>query len=134
MLADLYNEVEQLGDSARTYYKSLEELTKIPQNQVGKFSNYLVITLNMLGLTYINREQLQEGMGCLLQSNKVYEQFQLSPGKDICHYRHFPAKGRDFRFLYEGGVDHEQMEDAHTLTLFYLAQAYTKQGFKEKAA
>jgi len=36
--------------------------------------------------------------------------------------------------MYEGGFDHEQIEDSYTLTLFYLAQAYTKMNFKTKAA
>ena len=48
------------------------------------------------------------------------------PGEDVYHNRSFPAKGRRFRYLYEGGVDHEQMEDSYTLTFFYMAQAYTK--------
>ncbi len=39
-----------------------------------------------------------------------------------------------FKCLYEGGHDHEQIEDTYTLTLFYLAQAYTKLGLKDKAA
>lgn len=36
--------------------------------------------------------------------------------------------------MYEGGHDHEQIEDTYTLTLFYLAQAYTKLELKDKAA
>ena len=50
------------------------------------------------------------------------------------HNRFFESKGRAFRFFYEGGIDHEQLEENYTLTLFYLAQAYTKQEFKDKAA
>lgn len=50
------------------------------------------------------------------------------------HNRAFESKGRPFRFLYEGGSDYEQIEDAYTLTLFYLAQAYTKIDLKDKAA
>ena len=56
------------------------------------------------------------------------------PGKDVYHNRAFDPKGRSFRYMYEGGSDHEQIEDSYTLTLFYLAQSYTKIGLKEKAA
>ena len=54
--------------------------------------------------------------------------------EDVYHNRSFEPKGRTFKYLYEGGIDHEQLEDSYTLTLFYLAQAYTKLDFKEKAA
>lgn len=50
------------------------------------------------------------------------------------HNRSFEPRGRSFRFFYEGGNDHEQIEDSYTLTEFYLAQAYTKMGLKDKAA
>ena len=39
-----------------------------------------------------------------------------------------------FKCFYEGGFSQEDMEDHFTLTLFYLAQTYTKLGFKQKAA
>jgi KIF-binding protein len=60
--------------------------------------------------------------------------FKNVPGDDVYHNRAFEPKGRQFRFLYEGGSDHEAIEDAYTLTLFYLAQAYTKMELREQAA
>lgn len=50
------------------------------------------------------------------------------------HNRHKPKHGKIFQYYYEGGIDSEAMEDSFTLTEFYLAQAYTKLGFKDKAA
>jgi len=49
------------------------------------------------------------------------------------HNRYDPKKGC-FRCYYQGGINLEEAEDSHTLTLFYLAQAYTKLGAKDKAA
>jgi hypothetical protein len=36
-------------------------------------------------------------------------------------------------YYYEGGFDEKELESSYTLTHFYLAQAYTKLGFKDKA-
>lgn len=52
----------------------------------------------------------------------------------IYHNRSYPVKGRTFRCFYEGGIDWEQFDDSFTLTLFYLAQAYTKINLKDHAA
>ena len=73
-------------------------------------------------------------MGCLGKSQQIYESFRDLPGDNVYHNRSFESKGRTFQFLYEGGIDYEQIEDTYTLTLFYLAQAYTKVGLKDKAA
>lgn len=50
------------------------------------------------------------------------------------HNRSYKSNGRQFNFYYQGGNDFEQIEENHTLTLFYLAQAYTKINLKHKAA
>lgn len=39
-----------------------------------------------------------------------------------------------FRFFYQGGLNIEKTEEQYTLTCFYLAQAKTKEGKKDKAA
>ena len=74
------------------------------------------------------------GLGCLAKAEEVYHAFKEVPGEDVYHNRAFEEKGRKFRFLYQGGNDHENIEDSYTLTLFYLAQAYTKIDLKERAA
>jgi len=72
-------------------------------------------------------------MGCLIKAEEVYKTFKEIPGPNCYHNRSFEPNGRTFRLLYEGGIDHEQLEDSFTLTLFYLAQAYTKMGLKDLA-
>lgn len=54
--------------------------------------------------------------------------------EDCYHNRSDEAKGRKFQCYYMGGLNMEEVEASHTLTLFYLAQSYTKLGLKEKAA
>ena len=88
----------------------------------------------MLGLSLINREDNESGLGCLCKSYEVYESFRENPGNDFYHNRSYKSGGRHFHFYYEGGNDYDQVEENHTLTLFYLAQAYTKIGLKDKAA
>ena len=91
-----------------------------------RFANYLIVIYNMMGLSLTNREDVEQGLGCLVKACQVYEAWKEVPGEDVYHTRSFAAHGRKFRYLWEGGVDHEQIEDAYTLTLFYMAQAYTK--------
>lgn len=88
----------------------------------------------MLGLTYLNRENNEEGVSLLGKASLVYEAFNDIKGGGFYHNRNKPIAGKEFRYYYEGGLDSERMEDSFTLTQFYLAQAYTKLGFKDKAA
>lgn len=93
-----------------------------------------MVAFNMLGLSYINREDLEGGFGCLCRAYEVYQACRQHPGENTYHNRSYKCNGRSFNFYYEGGNDFEQIEENHTLTLFYLAQAYTKIGLKHKAA
>ena len=63
----------------------------------------------MLGLNYINREELSEGMGCLGKAYDLYESFKETKVPNVYHNRSYDAKGRSFKCYYEGGIDHEQM-------------------------
>ena len=40
---------------------------------------------------------------------------------------------QNFAFFISGGLDKVKLEKNYTLTLFYMAQVYTKQGQNEKA-
>lgn len=135
-LAELYSEVDQLSDSVRSYEAALVSLSRLPKGQLPLFGNYLLVLFNMLGLTYINREDSQQGIGCLAKAMNIYEQLKgsLAHGPDFYHSRADKPNGRTFRYFYQGGINKGEFEDSHTLTLFYLAQAYTKLGLKDKAA
>lgn len=134
VLGEIYNEVEQTSDSVRSYEAALLSMQKLPSAQTWKYYHYLIVIYNNLGLSNLNRDENETGLGCLARAEQVYQAFKEVPGEDVYHNRSYEAKGRTFHLLYEGGIDHEQIEDSYTLTLFYLAQAYTKIGLKDKAA
>lgn len=88
----------------------------------------------MLGLSYLNRDLNEDGVSILGKSTLVYEAYKDIKQESCYHNRTHSPNGRRFRFYYEGGFDEKEMENSYTLTQFYLAQAYTKLGFKDKAA
>lgn len=50
------------------------------------------------------------------------------------HNRTRAEENATFAYYFEGGINCKEIEASHTLTLFYLAQAYAKLGFKDKSA
>jgi hypothetical protein len=118
----------------KSYTKALLELSKLSSKEIPKFYQYFIICYNMLGLSLINREDLDGGIGCLCKAYEVYQACREWPGVNTCHNRSYQSNGRQFSFYYQGGNDFEQVEESHTLTLFYLAQSYTKINLKHKAA
>ena len=88
----------------------------------------------MLGLSYLNRDQNEEGLGCFAKAMDLYQLILKGNYKSVYHNRSDEPRGRTFHYYYQGGVNHEELENSHTLTLFYLAQAYTKFDLKDKAA
>lgn len=47
-------------------------MSHLQEAETGKFANSLVVLYNMLGLSYVNREQTSEGIGCLAKAMSVY--------------------------------------------------------------
>jgi hypothetical protein len=56
ILGELYNDVEQLSDSLKSYQLALESLTHLPTQETQAFYQYLIVVYNMLGLSHVNRE------------------------------------------------------------------------------
>jgi tetratricopeptide (TPR) repeat protein len=134
ILGGIYSDVEQLSDSLSSYEQALAGVAELKAEEVPKFGNTLIVLYNMLGFSYINREHIAEGVGCLAKAMEIYECTLGQQGPDVYNSRAEEPRGRHFRCYYEGGVSREELEDSHTLTLFYLAQSYTKLGLKHKAA
>jgi len=63
----------------------------------------------MIGLSFINREELEDGLGCLCKSVDIYESITEKPGFNCYHNRSYPNNKRTFRFYYQGGHDFEQI-------------------------
>lgn len=127
--------MDQTNDSVKSYQAALESFSQLPkETPLHNFYNSLINIYNMLGLTYLNRETNEEGVSLLGKASLVYEAYTDIKGVAVYHNRNKPVPGKEFRYYYEGGLDSERMEESFTLTQFYLAQAYTKLGFKDKAA
>lgn len=106
IMGELYNDVEQTSDSVRSYHVALQELSNVNPLETWKFYQYLIVIYNNLGLSYLNRDENEMGLGCLAKAEEVYNAFREVPGDDFYHNRAFEANGRQFRFLFEGGIDH----------------------------
>lgn len=89
----------------------------------------------MLAISYVNRDLNEEGLGCLARAMEIYGVAKEQSGQDdVYHNRADSPRGRQFRSYYQGGTNQEELYNSNTLTLFYLAQTYTKLGLKDKAA
>ena len=106
VLGEIYNDVEQTNDSVKSYQAALEEFSSLKQEDTHKFYQYLIVIYNNLGLSYLNRDENELGLGCLAKSCQIYESFKDAPGENVYHNRSFEPNGRPFRFFYEGGNDH----------------------------
>jgi hypothetical protein len=81
-------------------------LVKLPSLETSKYYLYLILTYNNLGLSYLNRDENDLGLGCLLKAVDIYEAFREIPGEDVYHNRSYESKGRPFKFYYQGGNDY----------------------------
>lgn len=70
----------------------------------------------------------------LAKAIAIYEGFKDLESDNVYHNRTQPQENATFAYYYEGGINLREIEGSHTLTLFYLAQAYAKLGFKDKSA
>lgn len=72
ILGEIYNEVEQLSDSVRSYEAALESLSMLSPLESFQYCQYFLVVNNMLGLSYINRDQNEEGLGCFGKAMTIY--------------------------------------------------------------
>jgi hypothetical protein len=88
-LGELFNDVEQLSDSLRSYQQALASLTQLSTQETHKFYHYLIVIYNMLGLSHVNREDNEQGLGCLAKASQVYNAYRQTPGENCYHNRSF---------------------------------------------
>lgn len=70
----------------------------------------------------------------LAKAISIYEGFKDLECDNVYHNRTKQEANANFAYYFEGGIKLKDIEASHTLTLFYLAQAYAKLGFKDKSA
>lgn len=56
LLGEIYNDVEQINDSVKSYQAALEEIIKLPSAEASKYYQYILFVYNNLGLSYLNRD------------------------------------------------------------------------------
>lgn len=135
-------ETEETSEGESLLVKALGGFSQLSEAKMGAFLNVLQDIYNNLGFLLINREEMERGMGCLGKSEELYESI-----KDIAelncynhrlwlkeHQKNNGSSKLRFSPYWKMGINQSRTEAYYTLTLFYLAQAYTKLGMKEKAA
>jgi hypothetical protein len=72
-LGELYNDVDQLSDSIRSYQASLELFSQLDKDTaVENYYNTIITVYNMLGLSYLNRDANEDGVSLLGKATIVY--------------------------------------------------------------
>jgi len=71
-LGEIYNDVEQIHDSVNSYRASLNSLMALSPLETNKYALYLMLVYNNLGLSYINRDENDQGLGCIVKAEQVY--------------------------------------------------------------
>ena len=56
ILGELFNDVEQISDSVKSYECALEGISRLPPTEAWKYYQYLIVIYNNLGLSHLNRD------------------------------------------------------------------------------
>lgn len=133
-------ETEENTEADKYFNKTLELLNTVEEQSNAKFGNVLQDIYNNLGYLALNRDENEKGMSLLAKSEELYLGIIKIPNltkevtynsKDLASKKENEVKFCNF---WEPQVSVKRSENLYTLTLFFLAQAYTKLGEKEKAA
>lgn len=128
-------ETEEITESEKHYTKCLELLLSLPLPIRAKYVNTFQDVLNALGILRCNRGENDAGMAYFEKASGLYEAIKTIHKGDFSHnFKDYMKGSAEFRFIIEGGVNPRKAEQNYTLTLFYMAQAYSKLGNKHKSA
>ena len=146
MLSVNYTETEENSQGEHLLKESLKQFTSLKGETVKNFFIYLIEGFNNLGFFHVNRDDNELGISILLKAERLYQLISKHPNQfnfAVNNTREFisdknrpqgaPISGA-FRYYYQGGINRSKLEKLHTLTLFYLAQSFTKLNLKDKAA
>lgn len=128
-------ETEEISESEKHYTRCLDLLISLPDNIISKYVNTFQDVLNALDILRSNRGENDAGMTYLTKASALYEAIKEVHKGDFSHVLQDYLTGFDnFHFIIEGGVNPRKAEQNYTLTLFYMAQAYSKLGNKHQSA
>ncbi|CDW81364.1 kif1-binding protein homolog [Stylonychia lemnae] len=145
---------EEYSDAEVLMRESLEVFDRISDVLKIRYFNTIQDIYNNIGITYCNRGSHEKGIPYLLKAEQIYkmvvdstenttqahntsllndfDQYLLSQIEQSQSKQGVPLT-QDFAFYINGGIDKSKLEKNYTLTLFYMAQVYTKLGQNEKA-
>ena len=128
-------ETEEITESDKHYQKCLTLLLSLPVSDQARYLNTFQDVLNALGILRCNRGENNIGLEYFYKSQALYEAMKTLPANKFSHtFKDFLIGKDDFRFIIQGGVNFRKAEQNYTLTLFYMAQAFSKIGEKHKSA
>ena len=125
-------ETEELASGEDNLNRVLKDLEphKINENACNIYQN----ALNQLGILWASRNENERAFQYLNKAECLYSEFKHKVGSSpLTIDEHF----KPFTGVNDGAVDYkrvENFENTYTLTLYYLAQVYTKMGETEKSA
>jgi len=141
-----YFESEEYTESDKNLRVALQYLNTLPKNVKFLHINMIQDIYNNLGIIHCNRDNHKKGLPYFTKAEQIYnlvwsiktpsgainnslKQFLRDCKTDI----KFSHSNDTFQFYIDGGVDKTRVEKNYTLTLFYMAQVYTKLEKNEKA-
>ncbi|CAD8056516.1 unnamed protein product [Paramecium sonneborni] len=113
-----YLDCEENGESRKNMAKSLQLFSQI--ENIENYLTYIQSIYNHLGFLAVNLDDNETGLAILAKAERLGE------------YLIAKADLKKTAFKIQGGF--EKAQEFYTITLFYIAQAYTKLGIKDKAA
>ena len=127
------------------FSSSLNYFNQLPNHLKLNYLNYIQEIYNCLGIILHNKGQIKKGLQYLGSAEKIYTLFieKFNNSDEIINYnlRQYliddnrkTDQNHTFHFFVDGGISMKHLERNYTLTIFYIAQAYQRLNFKNKAA
>ena len=128
-------ETEEITESEKHYSRCLHLLLSTPISVQARYLNTFQDVLNALGILRCNRGENDNGLQYFYKSQSLFESMKTVQFQSFSHtFRDYLTGSDNFRFIIQGGVNLRKAEQNYTLTLFYMAQAFSKLGDKHKSA
>lgn len=141
-----YFESEEYSESEKHLQIGLKYINTLPKTVKILHVNMIQDIYNNLGIIHCNRDNHKKGLPYFVQAEKIYELIKciksscptinnsMKPFLRNCKTDNRTSQARDsFSFFIDGGIDKTRVERNYTLTLFYMAQVYTRLQKNEKA-
>lgn len=145
-LATNYLETEENFQAEKHFQETIKILSHLPPKSMQYYLNYLQECYNALGILLTNREDVSNGLSAFAKAeqlktvaDQIYAVTKTCDVFSSIEYSRLlsdPNNKEKIRFTsyLEGGLNILRFEKNFTLTIFYMAQAYTKANLKYKAA